>query len=73
MTVELSRARFHRFALGDTYVEVGDLNDSGNSWGADSDTVEGLDARRRMGRNQARRRGDVDHGRAGAILEDRVG
>jgi len=35
MSVGLSRARFLRFALGDTYVEVGELKNSGSSWGAD--------------------------------------
>ena len=35
MSVGLSRARFLRFALGDTYVEVGELKNSGSSSGAD--------------------------------------
>ena len=35
MSVGLSRAHFLRFALGDTSVEVGELKNSGRSWGAD--------------------------------------
>jgi hypothetical protein len=72
MSMGLSRAHFLQFALGDTYVEVGELKNSGSSWGADQDTAVGLDARRRMGRNQAMRRGEVDHGRAGATLEGQI-
>ena len=72
MSVSLSRAHFLRFALGDTYVEVGELKNSGSSWAQTEDTVVGLDARRRMGRNQAKHRGEVDPGRAGAILEGQV-
>ena len=33
MSVGLSRAHFLRFALGDTYVEAGELKNSGSSWG----------------------------------------
>ena len=35
MSVGLSRAHFLRFSLGNTYVEVGELKNSGNSWCAD--------------------------------------
>jgi hypothetical protein len=35
MSVGLSRAHFLRFAHGDTYVEIGELKNSGSSWGAD--------------------------------------
>ena len=73
MSVGLSRAHFLRFALEDTYVEAGELKNSGSSWGADEDTVVGLDARGRMGRNQARRRGEVDHGRAARYRRVRFG
>ena len=52
MSVGLSRAHFLRFALEDTYVEAGELKNSGSSWVADEDTVVGLDARGRMGRTK---------------------
>ena len=32
MSVGLSRAHFLRFALEDTYVEAGELKNSGSSW-----------------------------------------